>query len=73
MIYRSIAFCALWPMIIILNVGILGTILWTLRTLFTRDDIRHDLNFLTFNQKYEIPPGLMKAYLAVDDEEEQEE
>ncbi|KAL9890821.1 yellow-emperor isoform 2-T2 [Glossina fuscipes fuscipes] len=81
-------------MIVILKVGIVGAVLWTVRSLFTRDDIRfpgkrmrcecldfrqHPIikirprKFLTFNQKYEIPPGLMKAYLGGDDDEEQEE
>uniref|UniRef100_A0A1B0BZ37 Uncharacterized protein n=1 Tax=Glossina palpalis gambiensis TaxID=67801 RepID=A0A1B0BZ37_9MUSC len=104
----------LWPMIVILKVGIVGAVLWTVRSLFTRDDIRapktkefnicrkvyiiidqwlelisrqdllflsdvkkiykrFSVLFLTFNQKYEIPPGLMKAYLGGDDDEEQEE
>uniref|UniRef100_A0A1A9VGT4 Uncharacterized protein n=1 Tax=Glossina austeni TaxID=7395 RepID=A0A1A9VGT4_GLOAU len=69
MIARAMCYesASVWPMIIILKVAILGITLWTVRTLFTRDD------FVTYNQKYEIPPGLMKAYMGGDDEEEQEE
>uniref|UniRef100_A0A1A9W1J5 Uncharacterized protein n=1 Tax=Glossina brevipalpis TaxID=37001 RepID=A0A1A9W1J5_9MUSC len=66
-----------WPLIAIINFGVLGAVLWSVRAFFTRDDVRfpskrmrcecaelrqHPL-YKIRPTKYDVPDGLVKAYL----------